>query len=139
MKCTIESVRNVEFKDGRNGTRVEGFIPMQDTTIIPERIKKWLFYYEGVKAIIYEDGIFVAAWAETVCSDKDSYDSTVGSHISESKAKAKIYRFIKNFAELLADYFQNLHEDFMDAYLKYDHCVDHETTHTATLGNRNND
>lgn len=139
MKCTIESVRNIEFGNQRNGARVEGFIPMPDTSIIPENIRKWIFYYEGIKAIVYEDGIFVASWAETICSEKDKYDSAIGAHIAESKAKAKIYRFMRNFADSMSNYFESLSNEFQDMYLKYDHCVDHEEDHSAKLGNKYND
>lgn len=139
MKCTIESIRTVEFNDNRIGCKVEGFIPMDNMDLIPDHILKWIFYYEGVKAICYDKGIFIASWAETVCSEKDTYDALTGSRIAESKAKAKIYRFIRNLADYMSNYFETLSNQYDEVFLKYDHCVDHEESHLATLGNKFND
>lgn len=137
MKCTIKSVNLVEFANKRVGCRVEGFIPVADMGLIPDSILKWIFCYEGIKAVPYADGIFVAAWAETNCSDKDVYDFNRGARIAESKAKTKIYRFIRRYAEYMSEYFETLSNVYQDAFLKYDHCVDHEEGHAAMLGSEN--
>ena len=137
MKCTIKSVRPVEFANKRVGCRVEGFIPVADMCLIPDSILKWLHFYEGVKAVPYENGIFVAAWAESNCSEKDVYDFNRGARIAESKAKAKIYRFLRRYAEYMSNYFETLSNAYQDAFLKYDHCVDHEEDHAAMLGSEN--
>lgn len=133
MKCTIESIRNIELKNNHVGSRIEGFVPMEDINSIPEHIKLWILDYPGVKAIMYADGIFIASWGETVCSSKDTYNALKGKHIAESKAKAKIYRFMKNFANYMANYYAQLSNCYQDDYLKYDHCVDHEEDHTDFL------
>lgn len=139
MKCTIESIHNVELSGNRAGARVEGFIPFDRMHLIPNHIDHWIHHYEGVKTVQYENGIFVAAWAETVCSERDKYDAKTGEHIAESKAKAKIYRFIRNFTAKMAEYFESLTDEFDDVRLKYQHCVEHEEEHMEILGNRNND
>ena len=137
MKCTIDSVRIIKFEDKRIGCRVEGFIPVAKMDLIPEHILRWIHNYEGIKAVPYTKGIFVASWAETTCSANDTYDFKRGSRIADSKAKAKIYRFIRRYAEYMADYFENLSNIYQDAYMKYDHCVDHEEEHAETLGSEN--
>lgn len=137
MKCTIKSIRAVEFANQRVGCRVEGFVPIANMGLIPDHILKWIFCYEGVKAVPYEDGIFIAAWAETNCSDKDVYDFYRGARIAESRAKAKIYRFIRRYAEYMSEYFETLSNAYQDVFLKYDHCVDHEEDHAAMLGSEN--
>ena len=137
MKCTIESIRSIEFTNKRVGCRVEGFIPVADMCLIPDSILKWIHCYEGVKAIPYEDGIFVASWAESNCSERDIYDFNRGARIAESKAKAKIYRFLRRYAEYMSNYFETLSNAYQDAFLKYDHCVDHEEDHASMLGYEN--
>ena len=137
MKCTIKSIRTIEFADQRVGSRVEGFISIAKMDLIPDSILKWIFCYEGVKAVPYENGIFVAAWAETNCSNKDVYDFNRGARIAESKAKAKIYRFIRRYAEYMSEYFETLSNEYQDVFLKYDHCVDHEESHADMLGSEN--
>ena len=108
MKCTIKSIRPVEFVNNRVGCRVEGFIPDNNMNLIPDSILKWVDSYEGVKVVPYENGIFVAAWAETNCSEKDVYDLNRGARIAESKAKAKIYRFLRRYSEYMSNYFETL-------------------------------
>ena len=137
MKCTIESIRSIEFTNKRVGCRVEGFIPVADMCLIPDSILKWIHCYEGVKAIPYEDGIFVASWAESNCSERDIYDFNRGARIAESKAKAKIYRFLRRYAEYMSNYFETLSNAYQDVFLKYDHCVDHEESHADMLGSEN--
>ena len=137
MKCTIESIRSIEFTNKRVGCRVEGFIPVADMCLIPDSILKWIHCYEGVKAIPYEDGIFIASWAESNCSERDIYDFNRGARIAESKAKAKIYRFLRRYAEYMSNYFETLSNAYQDVFLKYDHCVDLGDHRTAILGTDN--
>ena len=42
MKCTIESIRSIEFTNKRVGCRVEGFIPVADMCLIPDTMRKWI-------------------------------------------------------------------------------------------------
>ena len=137
MKCTIESIRSIEFTNKRVGCRVEGFIPVADMCLIPDSILKWIHCYEGVKAIPYEDGIFVASWAESNCSERDIYDFNRGARIAESKAKAKIYRFLRRYAEYMSNYFETLSNAYQDVFLKYDHCVDLGGGRVVIIGSEN--
>lgn len=134
MKCTIESIRNIELKDKRFGSRLEAFAPFE-TEFIFDTIKDWIKEYAGVHAVIYDDGIRITAWAEAKCSERDTYNPITGAHIAESKAKAKMYRFLRNFSELMANSYASISDYMQDAYLKYDHCVDHEEEHTEYLSN----
>lgn len=132
MKCSIKSIRNLALKGNRSGSRVEGFVTL-DSTLIPDSILKWLAEYKGVKTVVYENGISVAAWGETKCDDRDTFDPVKGSHIAESKAKAKLYRFMKNFSYEMYSYYDSIANYFDEAQVKYDHCLDHEEAHTAFL------
>lgn len=131
MKCTIDSIRNIELKNKRVGSRIEGFV--SGVGDIPEEICDWIKSYQGVKAIVYEDGIYIASWGETTCSNNDKYESVTGKHIAESRAKAKIYRFMRNLSEYLSNYYMSKSNYFQDDYLKYEHCVEHEDEHTNYL------
>ncbi len=131
MKCTIEKISNFELRGKRVGSRVEGFVPLDFK--LPEDIKSWLKGYQGVKVVIYEEGVFIAAHGEAKCSENDTYSKLIGSHIAESRAKAKLYKFLKNLSSLLVCYFMKVVKDFENDYEKYSYCVEHEAKHTEYL------
>lgn len=131
MKCTIKKISNIELKNNCVGSRVEGFVPLN--LQLPDYIKSWIKGYCGVKVVVYEDGIFVASWAEAKCSEHDSYEALTGKHLAESRAKSKLYKFLKNLSMLLVCYFAGLVDDFEMDYEKYSYCVEHESRHTNYL------
>jgi hypothetical protein len=130
MKCTIKSVRIIELDDDRTGCRIEGVIPVSD---IPEPVFEWLLEYQGIKVVPYDDHIFVASWGETTRTGEDTYIYDTGRHISESKAKCKLFKFLRNFSEYMANYYAQVSNVWQDIYMKYDYCVDREETHIANL------
>lgn len=134
MKCTIESILGIKRKNGRIGTRIEGFISA-NTDIIPKHILKWMDNYDGVKVVIYDDGVGITSYVETECSPQDTFDELKGIRISEAKAKLRIYKFIRKFSEFMANYHASVSNYYQDAFMKYDHCVAHETKHFSTLSN----
>lgn len=138
MKCTIKRISCVDMTKGRTGCRVEGFIHMPNQELIPDTILKWIFNYGGVNVEFLPTGLKVSSWASTTCSENDTFDKSRGAHIAESKAKAKIYRFLAGFSASMSAYLESLANDFDDTALKYDHCVDHEESHLNFLGDRPN-
>lgn len=132
MKCTIESIRNIELKDKRFGSRIIAFVPIAEDFIF-EPIRKWISKYEGVQTVLYAEGIKITSWAESKCSDADEYNPLTGAHLAESKAKAKMYRFLRNFAKKMEKGYGRVSNYMLDAYTKYDYCVEHEEEHTKYL------
>jgi hypothetical protein len=135
MKCTIESVRFIELGE-ETRCSIKGFIPMESTRIIPRKICKWLEQYKGVKATLYDDGIMITVISSTRCCGDDEFSLRKGYYISESKCKRRIYTFIKNFSERMANHFNNVSCYFEDSYLKYDHCSIREIRRIREIGNR---
>lgn len=138
MKCTFNTIESKVTKQNTIGAFVEGFIRM-DIDAIPFGIIKWITNYEGVRITPYENGLVVKSWAETTCSEKDTYDETIGRRIAESKAKLYIYRFMRNLFWYMSEFHEIQAESYNDAYMKYDHCVVHEEEHIEKLGNANNE
>lgn len=135
MKCTIESIRFIEL-GYETRCAIKGFIPMESTHIIPRKICKWLEQYKGVNATLYDDGIMITAISSTRCCGGDEFSLRKGYYISESKSKRRIYTFIKNFSERMANHFIIMCNYFEDSYLKYNHCSNREIDRIQNLGNR---
>ena len=135
MKCTIESIRFIELG---NETRcsIKGFIPLENTCIIPRKIRKWLEQYKGVKATLYDDGIMITVISSTRCCGDDEFSLRKGYYISESKGKLRIYTFIENFSERMANHFITMSCYFEDSYLKYNHCSNREIDRIQVIGGR---
>lgn len=133
MKCTFTKIRTIELENNKIGARVEGFIPMDDVSIIPNEVLEWIYSYTGVTARVYADGIAIISWGETTCSHNDTYNKKQGEHLAESKAKTKLYRFIANYTSAMTNYFVGLVEMFNNDAMKYAHCLEHEIEHTKFL------
>lgn len=135
MKCTFKHIHSVETKENTVGTRIDGFIVLQ-TTWLPWSIHKWIMEYEGLNATIYPNGIRVHSWAETTCCGGDTYDLSVGSRISESKAKRKIYNFMRTLSSQLSIWYTLQATQYFEDFEKYKHCSEHELEYSSKLGGR---
>lgn len=133
MKCTIENLKSFERNDGRIGTMIQGFLPV-GLLKIPEELISWINNYQGVQVKILEDGLVITAIAHTNCLEGDSYDFGLGAHISETKAKVKLFKFIRNLSEKVANYYMALSNNFQDVYEKYDYCMVRDQEHAKLLG-----
>lgn len=132
MKCTFVKVHVVETENYQTEAFIEGFIPL-NANLLPESTYDWIINYPGVEADLQSDGVKIKVHSTTKCAPSDVYDRILGAHIAESKAKTKLYRFIRNLTMEVSDYFIGLAEYYSDAWDKYEHCLTHELEHTEYL------
>ena len=133
MKCTIENLKSFERSNGRIGTMIQGFMPIE-YLLIPDKLVEWINNDKGVKVRILENGLAITTVAHTTCLKDDSYDYGLGKHISETKAKIKLFKFICNLSEKLANYHLELYNKFSNTYDKYDFCLARDQEHAKFLG-----
>lgn len=125
MKCIISDVRLFEVYDYRVMCSMSCFIPI-DSIILPEKILKWIYNYNGIAADITGSGIKVKVKSSSKCDDQDDYDFKTGCFIAKSKAKRKVYTFIMHLCQKLYVYYNDMSEDFLDSKLKYEDSIEYQ-------------
>lgn len=135
MKCKIKSFfPAVENKEVR--CHVVGTVTNPMLEFIPVKIWKWIESYEGI-AISFngEDSFKISAWGTALCSDEDEFNLKKGKNLAESRAKAKVYRFVRTYSDKMSTYLGSLAEKFDDELAHYLVRVEQEKDHICDLVN----
>lgn len=84
---------------------IEGKVE-ENMDIIPFIIRSWAEQeYTGVDVEFDYRKIVIVATGTAKCSSDDVFNVVIGERIAESKAKIKLYRFMKNFCDEMVHYY----------------------------------
>lgn len=75
---------------------------------LPDKVIKYINSYEGVKIHLMGARIIITSKGKAKRVDKDPDKPILGEYIAESKAKIKLYVFMKNFCKQIEKYYLNL-------------------------------